>query len=424
MNAKDFSGFFLKILNKKDELIYFDWNPIQMDFHSKRTGRDLVLKSRQVGISTYVQAEIFRSLVTRTTRAATLCHIDSSTQILRQTSDRFYKNFPDNIKEFHKPVRETSNEVMSTYPETDSSHIIGTAGSVNFGRGGSFSIFHGSEVAFWKDAEKIVNGIMQAGDPDIILESSPNGAQGYFYQLCMDSLAGRNDWKLHFYPYTMFPEYQVAGWEEKKRKELGRYFDQEYPSDEVTCFLTSNKGFFSDIDIDWTAPKDTVCQPDHFYSMGVDWGMSGDYTVAIMIDRTDNRMVDYVRFNKMSWNLQRIELLNFYKKWRPQGIRVEANSIGSVNIEELVKDGMDIESFNTTNASKSQVFQRLHEELETGLKLIDWNILRSEMNTMVSKQTSTGLWTISADGDAHDDTLIALALAVSARKGRKQIVYY
>jgi hypothetical protein len=158
--------------------------------------------------------------------------------------------------------------------------------------------------------------------------------------------------------------------------------------------------------------------------MGVDWGMSGDYTVAIMIDRTDNRMVDYVRFNKMSWNLQRIELLNFYKKWRPQGIRVEANSIGSVNIEELVKDGMDIESFNTTNASKSQVFQRLHEELETGLKLIDWNILRLEMNTMVSKQTSTGLWTISADGDAHDDTLIALSLAVSARKGRKQIVYY
>ncbi|MEP0860952.1 MAG: hypothetical protein HRF52_05900, partial [Ignavibacterium sp.] len=187
-----FAKYFLKITNKNGELVSLSWNNIQRDFHYKRTGRDIVLKARQHGLSTYVQGEIFRRLVTKRTRALTLTHDDKTTQILRETADRFYKYFPENIEIngflSEKPKRKYANASLSTYPETDSSHYIGTAGNTDVGRGGSYTDIHLSEVAFFPDAEKIVAGAMQGGNPNIILESTANGAQGYFYELCMDSL--------------------------------------------------------------------------------------------------------------------------------------------------------------------------------------------------------------------------------------------
>ena len=59
------------------------------------------------------------------------------------------------------------------------------AGSLETGRGSTYSDFHGSEVAFWKDAEHIIAGALQGGNPDCVLESTQNGAMGYFYDLFM-----------------------------------------------------------------------------------------------------------------------------------------------------------------------------------------------------------------------------------------------
>jgi hypothetical protein len=439
-NPELFAKYFLKITDKDGNLIPFEWNEIQKDFHSKRTGKDIVLKARQHGMSTYVQGEIFRRLVTKTTRALTLTHDDKTTQILRETADRFYKYFPEFI-ETDKPKRKYANASLSNFPETDSNHYIGTAGNTDVGRGGSYTDIHLSEVAFFPDAERIVAGAMQGGNPKVILESTANGATGYFYDLCMDSLANRNDWKLHFYPWYSNPEYSVVNnepivltpeekelakkynltdsqikWRRSKKVELKRLFPQEYPENVEEAFLLSGKGYFSDIPLGYyNAPLNQLPKAEHRYTGGLDFGQSNDFTCLIVVDRTTREMVDYLHINKLSWNLQRLEIVKMFKKWRLAGLRAEGNSIGSVNIEELEAEGINIEKFDTTNTSKNEIFQRLHEELETGLKLLDWGILKSEMNSLTSKQTKTGLWTISAEGNSHDDTCIALALAVTAR---------
>lgn len=433
-----FAKYFLRILDKNNNLIPFEWNPLQVDFHNKRTGRDIVLKARQIGFSTYIQGELFRRLVTKSTRALTLTHDDKTTQILRETADRFYKycRFND-----IQPNRRLANASMSTFTDFDSMHVIGTAGNTDIGRGGSYTDIHLSEVAFFPDAERVIAGAMQGGNPNVILESTANGAQGYFYDLCMDALAGRNNWKLHFYPWFSNPEYQIFSdekiiltpeekdlvkkfkltdsqikWRRYKQTELKRLFPQEYPETPEEAFLMSGKGFFSDIPHGYyNAPANQIHKPDHRYTAGLDFGQSNDFTCMIVVDRTTREMVDYLHINKMSWNLQRLEIIKMSKKWRLSNLRAEANSIGSVNIEELQAEGLNIEKFNTDNRSKAQIFQRLHEELETGLKLLDWSVLKSEMNSLTSKQTQTGLWTISAEGNAHDDTCIALALAVTAK---------
>lgn len=409
-----FASKALKVLNKDGELVNLDWNPVQKLVFPKLSNKTLILKARQMGITTMVQGEIFRRLITKTTRALSLSKDDDGTTYLREMNQRFYKHLPT-----PKPLRKYDNAKVTTFPELESSHFIGTAGSADVGRGSTFNFIHGTEVAFWKDAEKIIAGALQAGNPQVVLESTANGAQGYFYELCMDALAGRNDWNLIFVPYIEFPEYQVPGWLEMKQRELKDKFSQEYPENIIEAFLVSNTGFFSDIQIDYGAPLNPEVT-SHNYTGGLDFGQSNDFTCLIVTDRTTRQMVDKLHLNKMSWNLQRIAIKQIYNKWHLAGLRAEKNSIGSVNIEELQKDGVVIESFNTDNSSKARIFQQLHEELETGLQLQNWDILRSEMNSLTSKQTHTGLWTVSASGNNHDDCPMALALSVTAKLNNVQ----
>src|SRR3972149_458464 len=167
-NPELFATKFLWLLDKNKKLVNFRWNKAQRDFHSKRTGRDLILKARQLGFSTYIQGELFRRCVTKTTTSITLAHDGDTTAKLRLMADRFYENCKfGNIQ----PQRKYANASLTTYPEFDSSCIIATAGNVTVGRGDTYSDFHGSEVAFWPDAESIISGAMQGGQPDVILES-------------------------------------------------------------------------------------------------------------------------------------------------------------------------------------------------------------------------------------------------------------
>ncbi|MEP0861295.1 MAG: hypothetical protein HRF52_07630, partial [Ignavibacterium sp.] len=263
----------------------------------------------------------------------------------------------------------------------------------------------------------------------------------------VEVLAGRNNFKLHFYPWFANPEYQIINderiiltdeekelvekysltesqikWRRAKQTELKRLFKQEYPETPEEAFLTSGNGYFQSLDLSntFTAPRNTSYIPGHIYSAGIDWGQSNDFTFMSVIDRTDNRQVDYLYLNKLSWNLQRQEIIKMYRKWNLGSITAEANSIGEVNIEELENSGLVIERFITTNQSKNYMMQKLYEALENGLKLIDWSVQKSELYAIESKQTKTGLWTISAPPGMHDDTVIGNALAIVARVQKRR----
>lgn len=431
-----FAASFLKIINKDDILVPFKWNKVQRDFHRKKTGRDLVLKSRQLGLSTYEQGDIFRDLVTKTTRALTLSHDDTTTQILRQTADRFYEHCYFNN---YQPARRYANATMTTYLDYDSSHVIGTAGNTEIGRGGSYSRIHGSEVAKWKDASKILAGAMQGGRPSIVLESTPNGAQGTFYELCMEALHGDSIWTVHFYPWWWDEQYRVPlgtgepftptdeemalskkhglcneqlQWRRGKIRELGRLFIQEYPEDSISCFLTSGNSYFGDLSGVFTAPPNAQYIEGHEYIAGLDFGQTNDFTAMPIIDKTTMQQVDLLHIRKLEWAEQRKRISEMYKKWHCKKMAAESNSIGSVNIEALRRDGLNIQAFTTTNNSKADIMSKLYEAIHTdGLKMQNHPEQRHEFNTFVSTQTATGAWKLAADGDGHDDIVMSMAIA-------------
>lgn len=432
----------LRILNKAGVLVPLHYNQTQRTYLANRTRRDLILKARQLGMSTLLQAENYRQCVTGTAITMTLAHDDDATQKLRRMADRFHENHPG-----LKPGRKYANASVTTY-ETGSEANISTAGNRHAGRAGTYQYVHGSEVAFWIDAEGIIAGAAQGGNPVIVLESTPNGAQGYFYQLCMETLDGRSDWRLHFYPWWWDEAYSIPlddgeiiyldsdegvlfekhgltleqiKWRRRKQRELKGLFSQEYPEDPKTCFLQSGFGYFGNTAGYFGAPMAAEPDPAHRYVAGLDFGQTQDYTVCVVIDATTRNMVEMVRVNRLSWQEMRARVVSACKRWGVSVLKPEVNSMGGTNIEalneELRQAGCNtrLDPFVTDNASKASVMSALHEALASGaLHLQAHSDLRHEMNAFSATQTATGLWRLAAAGDGHDDTVIALALAWDA----------
>jgi hypothetical protein len=436
-----FASSFLHVQDKQKALVPFKWNPVQRKLHHNRTGRDLILKARQMGMTTYLQGELFRRAVTSPRTTLTLTQDADATEKLRLMADRFYQHCDFNGI---KPQRKYANSSMATYPEFDSTVAISTAGKLSVGRGSTFTDIHGSEVAFWPDAEKILAGALQAGNPDVVLESTPNGASGWFYELSMESLSGRGVWKLHFFPWWEDPTYiqrleadevmeftdeesllvakhglsaEQIKWRRNKKSELKRLFTQEYPEDPVTCFLTSGDSYFpvEILSMAFTAPFGATYDPTHIYTAGLDFGQSNDFTYMPIIDRTANVQVDYLYVNRQPWAEQRRKIKNMYLKWHVATLLAEKNSIGSVNIEELQADFVNVTPFETTNESKGKLIGDYYDALENGLKLLDWDVQKAEHYAFVATQLPSGVWRLAAKGDGHDDTVLGNAMAIGAR---------
>lgn len=435
----------LHILNKDSHIVPLRYNKAQQQFLEHRTGRDLILKARQLGLSTAIQAEYFLDAVSSTMQIATLAHDDVTTQKLRRMAKRFYETLDVPVK----PPRGLDNTTTTTYPGTGSEVTIVTAGSGNAGRGGTYNRVHGSEVAFWKDAGSLMAGILQGvpTDGEITLESTPNGAQGWFYEHCMEALDGEGDWALHFLPWWWDDGYALylddgesiaytdeetvlvnkhvltpeqIKWRRKKVRELTpRLFAQEYPEDPHACFLASGNGYFADIaDLNavFTAQVNAQHISGHRYVAALDFGQANDYSAISVVDVTTLQEVDLWYINRIPWGDIRARVLATCKKWQVETLHPESNSMGGTNIEELRKEfaaaGLrtSIRPVETTAQSKPAMVTAFHWALdEGGLKLLPDQRGRAEIDAFTASQTPSGSW--KYEGLPHDDTVIARVLA-------------
>ena len=146
---------------------------------------------------------------------------------------------------------------------------------------------------------------------------------------------------------------------------------------------------------------------------GLDWAMQSDFTVLVVLDATTRRMVDMDRFNQIDWALQRGRVRALADKWRVERILAEHNSIGGPNIEALQREGLPVESFETTATTKPPLIESLALALERGeIGLLDDAVLIGELEAYERTVSPvTGRSRYGAPDGMHDDTVMALALA-------------
>lgn len=172
--------------------------------------RAIVLKGRQQGCSTYVEGRFFHRITHRRgVKGYILTHNDDATTTLFEMTKRYLDHCPALLK----PAVRKSNSKVLQFNRLDSGYAVATAGSKGAGRSDTLQYFHGSEVAYWPNAEDHVKGALQAvpnaPGTEVILESTSAGRQGLFYRMCNDALQGVGEFILIFVPWFWQPEYRL-----------------------------------------------------------------------------------------------------------------------------------------------------------------------------------------------------------------------
>lgn len=180
----------------------------QLEAQKKRIGkvRALILKGRQQGASTYTAIRFYhRATLFRGTNVYILSHEQRSAAQLFKMVDRFQVSNPI------APHVDVSNVKELVFDRMDSSYTVATAGAKAGGRGGTTSLFHGSECAYWENAADHFSASVQTvpdmRGTEIILESTAAGASGEFYERWQDATADRGDYIAIFVPWFWQEEY-------------------------------------------------------------------------------------------------------------------------------------------------------------------------------------------------------------------------
>jgi hypothetical protein len=151
----------------------------------------------------------------------------------------------------------------------------------------------------------------------------------------------------------------------------------------------------------------------------VDWARAsgGDYTVFIVFDVKDRSVVHMDRLGGMAYDVQLKRLKNLWERYNNAYVLAEYNSMGGPLVEQLQTDGISVEGFVTTVQSKHELVTGLELAFDRKeIKILSDPILMAELNSYEKKERS-GLPSYSAPEGQHDDTVIALALALRATGG-------
>lgn len=285
-------GTLLRIKTKSAGITTFDyakWHPEQRAFQRERTGRDLILKARQVGMTTL---ELARDVQYARTHEGTQTLIVSQDADLAEVLFQAAHLMVDGLVELGlcpKPKYSTRREIV--FADNHSAIRVVEAGATEGaaakkGRSGTINRLHATEVAFWGAAQETMTALTAAvpADGEIVIESTANGAQGLFYDLCTTAQSGRGAYRLHFYPWHLHPTYtrepgrdfdphprdrweqalrdagctdaQIAWWrslvDDPARGGIEKVL-QEYPVDPSSCFRSPGGAYISAEACDWLA---------------------------------------------------------------------------------------------------------------------------------------------------------------------------
>jgi hypothetical protein len=255
--------------------------PIQKQYLDGATQRDIILKSRRQGLSTAIGAEFFSDQQTsKGLDCKVVAHRAESTRYLLEMVRLFYLSLPPRIQ----VKTENFNMNAITFPSLNASYAIETAGAESPGRAMAIHRLHVSELAFWEyQPEEQFRGLSGCvpSTGKIRIESTPNGQGNLFHQLYQEAKLGLSSYRAWFFPWFQDPGYSFAPdhlltlpkdrgdleysaeesklavqhgltqgqirWRRWAKAEYGDMFDQEFPEDDVKCFLVAGLPFFDKV---------------------------------------------------------------------------------------------------------------------------------------------------------------------------------
>jgi len=458
----------LSIRNKRRRLVKLETNQAQKEFELKCGAKNIVLKARQMGISTWVAARFFLSTITRPgTLTVQVAHTQEAAEEIFRMVHRFVENLPQDLRG-GALKRSKSNRRQLVFPGLDSEYRVETAGDANAGRGLTIQNLHCSEVARWgANAPEVLASLRAAVPPDgeIVLESTANGMGGCFYREWQK--AREMGYVQHFFPWWMDEGYRIEGraaeelmdgplneeelrlmesygldrgqiaFRREVQSNFGERAAEEFAEDAATCFLASGSAVFDTAKIEarmralgepleerengrvmiWLPPA-----MGRKYILGVDaagGGVGGDYACVEVIDQASGLQCAelYGHYTPEELAAQAAKL---GREYNGALMVVERNNHGHAVLAmlERVEEYEPLFRYKryagwvTTALTRPTMLERFGAILRGNAELFQSRKLMEECRAFVRH----GDGRIAAAEGSHDDAIMAMAMALAARE--------
>jgi hypothetical protein len=464
-NAVQMAFEVLRVRSRTGETIPLAANRAQWRYEENRGQNNIILKARQLGMTTWVAGQFFLRTITHPgTLTVQVAHTQEAAESIFRIVQRFLRCLPASLCQGGLKTSLVSARRM-IFPGMDSEYRVETAGAPNAGRGLTITNLHCSEVARWPgDAAEVLQGMRAALSPkgELVLESTPMGAAGCFWKEWQD--AKNTGMAQHFFPWWLEEAYAGCAVEENSLNDAERKLieehglsheqigyrrniqagfrglaRQEYAEDATECFLASGECIFDTAAIDarlqqvrppieerekqqlrvWLKPV-----KGREYLVAVDpagGGLDGDFSVAQVIDLGTG-----LQCAELQAKLEPLELAHkvdgLAREYNNALLVVERNNHGSGVLAYLkgvcqyrrlhAMGGQD--GWLTSSMTRPLMLGRLGSALVESPEIFSSDRLLRECRSFVRHRNGRA----EAQGGEHDDCVMAMAIALAVREER------
>ncbi len=191
------------------------WTTIKQLRETKKPVRLLILKFRQGGVSTLIEALLYcRTAQVPNRNALILADEEKKSSHLYSMTQRFQEQLERHQPDL-APQLERSNEKGLKFARLDSRIVVGSAENPDIARAFTWQDAHLSEVAHYPPnrVKDLFDGFWPsvADGPHtmVVLETTANGRDPVFYPKWVEAIEGKNDFTPIFLPWFLMEEYRV-----------------------------------------------------------------------------------------------------------------------------------------------------------------------------------------------------------------------
>lgn len=451
------------IVDKNSNKIRHKQNKVQKKISESKARITTILKARQFGVSTEgILADLDYTMFNRNVTSVILAHENDAIEKLFRIARRAYDFMHPDVKpELHKGG---GSKYEMYFPEINSRIYCDLES-----RGDTINRLHVSECAFMKDPNRLKSTLQAVPmNGRARIESTPNGIGNYFYELWADENSSAQ--KL-FFPWFVHDEYKLPCAEkliiteeeqiviEKakkydlflsdeqimfrrfKKQELKSYdsadrvtFEQEYPEDDITCFVTSGNMVFDGLIIKklLSEAKKPIRiingikiykehDKNHKYIIGADVseGNGGDFSTATVICINTKEVVATYRGQIRNFDFAQTLLdlaTEFSTAVSFPVVAVERNNHGhavilqlshNLNYPNMYRHSDEKLGWLTSALTRPNLLNTFVQAVESKLFKIDDKNILDECLTLINNNGK-----LEAASGKHDDCIISAAIAI------------
>jgi len=258
------------------------WDSFQKQMNLQGYIRAVIVKGRQQGCSTFIQAYLcWRVFFVGGQNALTIAHeMEMASQIFEKI-ELIYDELPEDMR---PPMRQTRQGRKLQLDKPLRGMLYVESSEKRYaGRSGTWRHVHCSELPAWADPPTTMLGLLEvvpsgddAAGTSIIVESTARGIGDYFHDLWLSAADPESEWQQIFVPWYKTKEYrrkrnaidppldpierkrraayglddaQLLWYRDRTSRPEGQFIQQEYPDTAEDAFLHGGVSFFGADDL-------------------------------------------------------------------------------------------------------------------------------------------------------------------------------